>query len=374
MAHQKGHHPGTVWHKSDLQCHSPRDQAWSGPPALPGGDEAKEEARKAWATEFIKACVKRGIGAVSITDHHDVTFVSYLIDAARWEFEGTLVFPGVEVTCNDKTQCLVLFDPTTTPDTWGHFLGKLSGISQSPPHDPKTAPTKNANMTLHELFADVEGDTRLKDACLILPHFSDGNAHKHMNEDGFHERFATLRCDGVYIEKSFSELEPVTIEKAYGKIPHWGTRRRAIIATGDNRSPSWDRLGTNPCWIKLGEQSIEALRQALLADEARISYASPAIPSERIVELAVLSSLTGSAEMTVTFNEGFNALIGGRGSGKSAILEYLRFGLGRTNSDLSGHGDDHFDDEYDRDAQLTGKRAFLFGPLGANNGRAEIFR
>ncbi|AMA59850.1 hypothetical protein BCCGELA001_28715 [Bradyrhizobium sp. CCGE-LA001] len=35
------------------------------------------------------------------------------------------------------------------------------------------------------------------------------------------------------------------------------------------------------------------------------------------------------------FNDGFNALIGGRGSGKSAFLEYLRFGLGRTDKDLN---------------------------------------
>jgi chromosome segregation protein len=89
-----------------------------------------------------------------------------------------------------------------------------------------------------------------------------------------------------------------------------------------------------------------------LADEARISYTTPAIPSERVVELRVLSTLTGEALFTMSFNDGFNVIIGGRGSGKSALLEYLRFGLGRTLKDLPRREHDVFDTSFDREAQL----------------------
>lgn len=350
--YEKGQHPGALWRKTDLQCHSPRDRNWRGPPSLTGGGEAAEGAREAWARDFIGECVRRGIEIVSITDHHDMAFVPYVAQAAELAFENTLVFPGVEITCNDKAQCLVLFDPSTDNGIWHHFLGKLVGIEQSDPADAKTAPIKNAGMTIHELFDAVTGDPRLRDVCIILPHFSDGNAHKHLNEDGYHERFATLKCDGVYIEKPFAELDQVTLDKAYGKIPEWGSRRRAFVVTGDNRSLTWERLGAHECWIKIGENSIEAMRQALLADEARISYGTPTTPSERIVKLTVLSTLTGSEALIVSFNDGFNSLIGGRGSGKSALLEYLRFGLGRTNRDLPGRDDDPFEADYDRDVQL----------------------
>jgi hypothetical protein len=186
----------------------------------------------------------------------------------------------------------------------------------------------------------------------MLPHFSDPQAHKSLNEQGHHERFASIECNGVYIEKPFAELEQSTKEKAYGEIRDWGTRRRAIIATGDNKMPTWDRLGTHECWIKLGDETIEALRQALLADEARISHTTPIIPSERIVELRVLSTLTGEELFTMSFNDGFNVIIGGRGSGKSALLEYLRFGLGRTLKDLPRRERDVFDTTFDREAQL----------------------
>ncbi|MCA1402552.1 TrlF family AAA-like ATPase [Bradyrhizobium sp. BRP56] len=351
MTFIKGHHPGAVWRKADLQCHSPRDQGWTQPPSLPGGTPEFEKARDDWAALFIAECRTRNLELVSITDHHDMTFVPYVVKAAAGD-KFTLVMPGVEVTCNDNTQCLVLFDPACPPEIWTHFLGKLKGVTQSPANESKAAKAVNAGISISDLFEDVTSDKALRDVCIMLPHFSDPSAHKSLNEPGHHDRFATIQCDGVYIEKPFSDLERGTQDKAYGKVSDWGTRRRAIIATGDNKMPTWDRLGTHECWIKLGDETIEALRQALLADEARISHATPVIPSERIVELRVLSTLTGEELFTMSFNDGFNVIIGGRGSGKSALLEYLRFGLGRTLKDLPRREIDVFDTSFDREAQL----------------------
>jgi chromosome segregation protein len=351
MPYQKGHHPGATWRKSDLQCHSPRDRGWTDPPSLPGGSVEFEAARQQWAEDFVAACMARGIRLLAVTDHHDMSFVPYVQKVAE-QNGSTVLLPGVEITCSDNTQCLAFFDPSAPQTAWDHLLGKLKGIQRAAVTDAKTAPTKNAEITISDLFADVCSDGTIKDVCVLLPHFSDRNAHKSLNEDGHHGRFAALECDGVYIEKPFSDLEPATIDKCYGKIPDWGTLRRAIIATGDNRSSTWDRLGAHECWIKLGDNTIEALRQALLADEARIAHTTPSVPLDRIVELKVLSTLTGAEVFSFSLNAGFNAVIGGRGSGKSALLSYLRFGLGRTDKDLPNSGDDAFNTSFDREAEL----------------------
>jgi chromosome segregation protein len=332
MPYPKGQHPGTTWRKVDFQCHSPRDRAWTDPPDLPGGTPPLEVARANWAKSLIGQCRTVKLGAIAITDHHDITFVPYVQTAAVGS--GVLIFPGIEVTCNDNAQCLAIFDPATGPDIWNHFLGKLKDIAVAPANDSKTRPITNANMTVAELFHEVADDAQLREACILLPHFSDGDAHKHLNEDGHHLRFAGLSCDGVYVEKAYKDLDPETLRKAYGEVPEWGTRRKAVVATGDNRNPQWSRLGCHDCWIKLGEDSVEAVRQALLADEARVTYEHPVQPSERIVELEIKSTLTGETAIKISFNPGFNAFIGGRGSGKSAILEYLKFGLARTERDL----------------------------------------
>lgn len=79
MPFKKGHHPGATWRKADLQCHSPRDRAWTSPPNLPGGTPDFEAARAAWADGFIRECKTRNIELIAVTDHHDMTFVPYVV-------------------------------------------------------------------------------------------------------------------------------------------------------------------------------------------------------------------------------------------------------------------------------------------------------
>ena len=347
MAYELGKHPGTLWHKCDFQCHTPRDRSWSGSPDLPGGTEASEQARHDWATDFVGAAVAGKLSAVAISDHHDVCMSRYVIEAVKRLDSNLLVYPAIEVTCSDNAQCLVIIDPSANVDTQKMVLAKAGNILIAADAAAKTCEILPAHQTVSDFVAAIQSEAHLKDVCAILPHFSTQDAHKSLNEHGHHPRFANLPVDGVYIEHPYPALDKVTLDKIQGKIGDWGKRRRAIVATGDNRAADWKRLGAHDCWIKLGEHSIEAFRQALLADEARIAFLPPVSPTEHLVEMRVKSTLTGAAVVTVAFNNGFNAFIGGRGSGKSAFLEYLRFGLGRTDKDINNS-----DSENDREAKL----------------------
>lgn len=334
MAHAKGSHPGTIWHKTDFQCHTPRDRNWAGPTNLPGTTDAEHAARVAWAKAFIAECVSRKLTAIAITDHHDIALAPLLQAEGLASDPQVIVYPGLEITLADNAQCLALFDPAADVELPKKLLAMLPGIMPAQREEAKTCAIDPTTWTVKQLFDGVANEPLLRDACIIFPHFGDGDAHKTLNEDGHHTRFAELDCFGVYVEKNHADLHPTTIEKAYGKIEQWGTQRRAILVTGDNRAEDCSRLGHFACWVKLGEPTIEALRQSLLADEARITYGDPRTPTERIERITVHSTLLGEAPVTVTFNAGFNAFIGGRGSGKSAMLEYLRFGLARTERDL----------------------------------------
>ncbi len=336
MSYTKGRHPGAVWRKTDFQIHTPRDAGWTGGPSLPGGSEECEKAREVWADEFVAECLKRGIGAIGITDHHDIVMYPYVARAIERSSEAKAalwLFPGMEVTCNDSVQCLILFDQGMPPEEIARLFGKMPHIAVPDPKAPQAPQTQLCGRDVKELIGDVFEDKILRGRHIALPHASQGG-HKDILRKGFHPRFAELEVDGVYNEKAYSILDSVTLQKIYGEIPDWGDRRRGIVTTGDNRKANYDDLGINPCWMRLGEPTAEALRQAVLADEARIIYTEPAIPSQRVMELRVSSTLTG-ADFAVTFNDGFNALIGGRGSGKSAVLEYLRFALGRSTVDAT---------------------------------------
>lgn len=83
------------------------------------------------------------------------------------------------------------------------------------------------------------------------------------------------------------------------------------------------------CWVKMSEVSAEALRQAVLDPGSRIRRAGDPEP-ERRVELVAMTWQSGGflGEMAIHFNRNLNVLVGGRGAGKSTILESLRYVLG----------------------------------------------
>lgn len=353
----KGLHPGATWKKCDFQVHTPRDPQWIGSLHLPGGDAINERAREAWADQLVAYCIDSCLEAIAITDHHDFCFVEYVRRAiARLPdpLTGPWLFPGVEVTCNDAVQCLILFDADTTPDTWNRlFGGHLLNITMPDPVAPTNPQAAICGKTIDDILRGIAADNGLNACSIVLPHASDDGAHKSMMRVGFHTRFKQGQFDGVYTDKAFGHLDESTKKKIYGKISDWGTRRRGIIPTGDNRQQSFERLGVGTCWIRLGEPTSEAIRQAVLADEARITYETPSLPNQRILMVRVDSTLTGP-DFQLSFNDGFTALIGGRGSGKSAILEYLRFGLGRSAGDVGTDEDNGRRREQDLVADTLG--------------------
>ena len=339
MSSVVGLHLGAVWHKCDFQCHTPRDRGWQGSPDLPGGVPDAEAARREWAEQFVNAAINANLTAIAVTDHHDICLSDYVIAAAARLGSDLKVYPGIEITCSDASQCLAIFDPSADAEKQKLVLAAAGDIMMAPVEDPKGVEVRPARNTVADFFTGVAAEAHLRDQYVLLPHFSAEDAHKSLNQPQHHPRFANLSCDGVYIERPYSALDPVTIAKIEGEVEEWGKRRRAVLATGDNRRADWTRLGAHDCWIKLGEYSIEAVRQALLADEARIAFEQPDYPPERIVLFKVKGTLTGPEVFAVSFNDGFTAIIGGRGSGKSVLLEYLRFALGRTERDMEGGGD-----------------------------------
>lgn len=91
---------GAHFRRTDLQVHTPRDNQWKG--ARPTDDAARAD----YAERFVTACRTKGLGAVAITDHHDLTFFRFIREAAQSETdalgepipedERLIVFPGLE--------------------------------------------------------------------------------------------------------------------------------------------------------------------------------------------------------------------------------------------------------------------------------------
>jgi len=83
--------------------------------------------------------------------------------------------------------------------------------------------------------------------------------------------------------------------------------------------------------LKLSKVDFECMRRALKFHATRIRFSDdiPETPTPRLVGMRLTSAAGLFKQATIAFNENLNTLIGPRGSGKSTIVEALRYVLGQ---------------------------------------------
>lgn len=321
---------GAHFYRCDLQVHTPRDINWT------GGDCISENERCAYAAQLVQACRERGIQAIAITDHHDMAFVRYVRTAAGEETdqEGEalppekrlVVFPGMELTLGVPCQALLIFDASLPDDLFSLAMTALT-ITPAPDGDAKTAPVQRLDsiVSLRELKEKLDEHKYLRGKYIVFPHVGE-NGQFSLIRKGLAGKYVEMPCVGGFVDGDISELGTGTRDIVAGKAKEWGHKRIACFQTSDNRRQDHRDLGCSTTWIKWAIPTAEALRQACLAQESRVSQEQPLLPSINIISISVSnSSFLGPFDLE--FSPQYSVLIGGRGTGKSTILEYLRWAL-----------------------------------------------
>jgi ABC-type dipeptide/oligopeptide/nickel transport system ATPase component len=98
-------------------------------------------------------------------------------------------------------------------------------------------------------------------------------------------------------------------------------------ALRENENPD-NFVGKRYCWIKMSDPSVEALRQAFLDPESRISldHEPPRVTHAHVRKIQVAGTRF-LQDQAMHLSPNLNCLIGGRGSGKSMLFESIRLGL-----------------------------------------------
>ena len=321
---------GAHFYRCDFQVHTPRDHQWN------GEHYVFDEDRRDYASRFIAACRAKTLDAVAITDHHDLAFVKYIRDAAKSERgnagktvpspDQIVVFPGIELTLSVPCQALLIFDADFPDDQFDLALNALS-IKPNDPSEPKTAPvTRLAHITtLSRLKEELDLRTYLRNRYIILPNVSDGGTDT-LLRTGAASKYRDMPCVGGYVDGSIGKLGQGNLDIVSGKASEYGNKRIAVFQTSDTRRDDHRHLGSVSTWTKWAVPTAEALRQACLAQESRVSQEQPQLPAVVIDSISVGNSRF-LGPFNLEFNPQYNALIGGRGTGKSTVLEYLRWAL-----------------------------------------------
>jgi len=322
---------GAHFYRTDFQVHSARDLNWT------GCKPVTNEKRMALARAFIQACRERGLQAVGITDHHDVCFLKYFQLAAQEgktdsavptpSAQDPIIFPGVELTLKVPCQAIVLLDAEADSSIQAMLLEAV-GIGNTYPDESADGP--QVKVLSFKSMKDLDNALRsyshgaLKGRYIILPHVGDDGSHKTLLREGFDPEYASMPCVGGYIECDWDSHKKQHI--LTGTTTGWGPRAIGVFQTSDSRREDFRDLGCRTTWVKMAEPTAEALRQACLARESRLFQEQPELPARYISRIEVSNS-TFMGAFDVELNPQFNAIIGGRGTGKSTILEYLRWAM-----------------------------------------------
>jgi chromosome segregation protein len=357
--------PGAHFSCCDLQVHTPRDRNWKGQCPISDAD------RKKYASEFVSACRAKGLNVVAITDHHDMGFLPYLRQAAEAETEPTgkplkveklVVLAGVELTLAVPCQALLIFDPDLSDSALKASLHAL-GIEPASPSDPKTIETVKLRFrSLEEIYEALDALPSLKNHYALLPNVNDSGRDTILRAD-FSEHYKTMPCVGGYVDGQFEGHGRRLIVE--GKDPAWGNKKIGVIQTSDSREAGFPKLGETPTWIKWSSPSAEGIRQACLSPASRLRYRPPLIPDTWISEMEVSDSKF-FGKLSIKFNPQANMIIGGRGTGKSTILEYLRWALCDQPYVHSGEGEGELPDFERR------RRTLVSGTLEPTHGQVSV--
>ena len=271
----------------------------------------------------IHACGEAGIEVVAVTDHYRVDTSRALVQACREA--GLFAFGGFEAKARDDVHFLCLFDPEKD-ESLEKFIGAC-GV-----HDSSESSPLGSLDSLDLLEAAREWG-----AVAIAAHVaSRGGLLKTLSGQTRIKAWKSpnlLACafpgpianapDGI---RQILQNEDAQYRRA---------RPVAVVNASDVNGPECLKQDSASCFIKMSEVSVEALRQAFLDPGSRIRLSGDR-PPEPPAELVAMTWEGGFLDgASIHFNGKLNTLIGGRGAGKSTVIESIRYAL-----DLDSLGDE----------------------------------
>lgn len=280
--------------------------------------ETAFEDETSYNAAIVQACLDHDIEVIAITDHYRVHTADGLAKAAR--DAGIHVFPGFEAVTKDGVHILCLFEPGRTTRELERILGDC-GIHR----DEAASPTGR-----YDVIEFLKTAIHSWGAVCVAAHVaSDGGLLKRLSGQPAIKAWTSPHLLACALPGPITDA-PNGIRQILGNknADYRRDRPVAVINAQDVSSPEdFDKPGAS-CWIKMSAVSVEGLRQAFLDPSSRIRLASDPVPEEHEEFLALTwqgGFLDGAA---IHFNENLNVLIGGRGTGKSTVIESLRYVLG----------------------------------------------
>ncbi len=313
-----GQHSGAKWWKVDFHAHSPASFDYGG---LEGSQTIEP---KPSYEDWLLAYMMAEIDCIIITDHNSHAGIDAARDALNAlradnpdHFREIVLLPGVEITTAGGYHLLGAFEVNTPSDLINGILHKCEYSGSRGGSD---ATTTASFREVVDFINDASG--------LPIPAHADGTAGLYAVDPrdltGIVETQAIVAAEHINID--------ATATTSRGWIPVLGSDAHHLNSANTASIPDPKYPGSHFTWVKMGQPTLAGIRVALSDGTSSIKRSNEFGDDPNVFGHSTIESIHIESQGE-TFNYSLspwlNTIIGGRGTGKSTVIEYARLALQR---------------------------------------------
>jgi chromosome segregation protein len=303
---------GSTWVRADFHLHTKADSEF----AYSGDDDF-------YLSSYVDSLAAAGIRAGVVTNHNKFDQDEFVALRKTAYKKGIFLLPGVELSAGDGSSGIhmnIVFSDAWLEQGQKYIQPFLS--TMFPGKSEQQYQTKNgrSDKTILQVVEELEKTGR--DYFLIFPHVEESKGLwaelQGRLSDWQDGRYNIVR----YRTLGFQKVRTIDMRK---KVEEWLGSWYPAEVEGCDCKKIEDIGKGEPCFLKLGAFNFEAIKFALQDAPSRVSKKPSPHKRSYIKSIRFDGGTLDGQELS--FSPGLNTLIGIRGSGKSSLIEALRYGL-----------------------------------------------
>lgn len=332
---------GAIWRKWDLHAHTPLDHEWINKPEL-----SNDEDKRAFAKEYIAFAKAQNLSVIAITDHNfcnnlDDCLIPYLQEAG--ESEEITILPGFEITAKDGSgiHLLCIFPEKTELQKIKNVVIGCFNPNEDLFQSTHVPVSKKTIDEINTLIIESGLET-----IMIFAHADRENGvlnPKTISGVRRIEEWKNKHIQIAQIAKAPNEYEDSFMKSVVTQTSDLYSREMTYVVASDCRKINKEEgpkerlyLGQKSVWIK-ADPTFEGLKQ-IINEPERVCYdEEPPLLAKvqqnrtKYIDHLSISQISGYNgihgrwfdNIVVPFNKELVAIIGNKGSGKSAIADIV---------------------------------------------------
>lgn len=304
---------GAKWWKIDFHTHTPASKDYG--KGLDSNEVAEITPRK-WLLQHMR----KGIDCVVVTDHNTGEWIDKLKEELIKmkeedieEYREIYIFPGVEISISNGIHLLAIFDLYSKTEDITSLLAKLDYDGTK--GDSNDVTEKSLNEAINIIH---------KRGGIAIP------AHVDKVKGLFESVYGTT-LEKIMRNENLLAIELCDIN--YAKPQLYIEKERKIAEVAGSDSHNLECVGSAYTWIKMEEPNLSAMKLSLHDCNDGVTRIEECSSNpNNIQKRSYIKSIKidnglkigRGRPLIVNFSPWMNSIIGGRGSGKSSIIEFMR--------------------------------------------------